>query len=185
VEITLEVVNRSALVDALLNNRVDLAVMGRVPDEIPVTIEPFKPNELVLIAAPTHRLAGRENVPFEELAREHFLLREIGSGTRAALEAVFQEEGLPLLVSMQVGNNSAIKQGVAAGLGIALISRAAIDMELETHRLVILDVEGFPIMRQWRIVHLKDKHLSATARAFKAFLLQHADRRVRRQEKAG
>ncbi len=185
VEITLEVVNRSALVDALLNNRVDLAVMGRVPDEVPVTIEPFKPNELVLIAAPTHRLAGRENVPFEELAREHFLLREIGSGTRAALEAVFQEEGLPLLVSMQVGNNSAIKQGVAAGLGIALISRAAIDMELETHRLVILDVEGFPIMRQWRIVHLKDKHLSATARAFKAFLLQHADRRVRRQEKAG
>ena len=185
VEITLEVVNRSALVDALLNNRVDLAVMGRVPDEIPVTIEPFKPNELVLIAAPTHRLAGRENVPFEELAREHFLLREIGSGTRAALETVFQEEGLPLLVSMQVGNNSAIKQGVAAGLGIALISRAALDMELETHRLVILDVEGFPIMRQWRIVHLKDKHLSATARAFKTFLLQHADRRVRRQEKAG
>lgn len=185
VEITLEVVNRSTLVDALLNNRVDLAVMGRVPDEVPVTIEPFKPNELVLIAAPIHRLAGRENVPFEELAREHFLLREIGSGTRAALETLFQEEGLPLLVSMQVGNNSAIKQGVAAGLGIALISRAALDMELETHRLVILDVEGFPIMRQWRIVHLKEKHLSATARAFKAFLLQHADRRVRRQEKAG
>lgn len=185
VEITLEVVNRSALVDALLNNRVDLAVMGRVPDEVAVTIEPFKPNELVLIAAPTHRLAGRENVPFEELAREHFLMREIGSGTRATLEAVFQEEGLPLLVSMQVGNNSAIKQGVAAGLGIALISHAALEMELETRRLVILDVEGFPIMRQWRIVHLKEKHLSATARAFKAFLLQHADRRVRRQEKAG
>ena len=185
VEITLEVVNRSALVDALLNNRVDLAVMGRVPDEVPVTIEPFKPNELVLIAAPTHRLAGRENVPFEELAREHFLLREIGSGTRATLETIFQEEGLQLLVSMQVGNNSAIKQGVAAGLGIALISRAALDMELETHRLIILDVEGFPIMRQWRIVHLKDKHLSATARAFKTFLLQHADRRVRREERAG
>jgi LysR family transcriptional regulator, low CO2-responsive transcriptional regulator len=184
VEITLEVVNRSTLVDALLNNRVDLAVMGRVPDEVPVVIEPFKPNELVLIASPMHRLAGRKNVPFEELAREHFLLREVGSGTRAALETVFQEEGLPLLVSMQVGNNSAIKQGVAAGLGIALISRAAIDMELETNRLTILDVEGFPIMRQWRIVHLKDKHLSATARAFKAFLLQHADRRLRRQEKA-
>ncbi len=185
VEITLEVVNRSALVDALLNNRVDLAVMGRVPDEVPVTIEPFKPNELVLIASPMHRLAGRKNVPFEDLAREHFLLREIGSGTRASLETLFQEEGLPLLVSMQVGNNSAIKQGVAAGLGIALISRAAIDMELETNRLTILDVEGFPIMRQWRIVHIKDKHLSATARAFKAFLLQHADRRLRRQERVG
>jgi DNA-binding transcriptional LysR family regulator len=91
-----------------------------------------------------------------------------------------QEADIPLQVSMQVGNNSAIKQGVAAALGIALISRVALDMELETRRLVILDVEGFPIVRQWRIVHLKDKYLSATARAFKSFLLQHADRRLRR-----
>lgn len=82
---------------------------------------------------------------------------------------------------MQVGNNSAIKQGVAAHLGIALISQVALDMELETRRLVILNVEGFPIVRQWRLVHLRDKHLSATARAFKSFLLQHADRRLRRQ----
>ena len=182
VEITLDVVNRAALVDALVSNRIDLAVVGTVPADIPVVIEPFKPNELVLIAAPAHRLARRENVPFAELAREHFLLRESGSGTRAALESRFQEEGLPLQVSMQVGNNSAIKQGVSAGLGIALISRVALDMELETNRLVILDVEGFPITRQWRIVHLKDKHLSATVRAFKTFLLQHADRRVRRKE---
>ena len=70
---------------------------------------------------------------------------------------------------------------MAAGLGIALISRVALDMELETNRLVILDVEGFPVLRQWRIVHIKDKHLSATAHAFKLFLLQHADRRVRKK----
>jgi DNA-binding transcriptional LysR family regulator len=88
---------------------------------------------------------------------------------------------LPLKVSMQVGNNSAIKQGVIAGLGIALISRVAINLELEAKRLVILDVEGFPVMRQWRLVHLKGKRLSATARAFKLFLLQHADRRVRKK----
>jgi LysR family transcriptional regulator, low CO2-responsive transcriptional regulator len=182
VEITLDVVNRAALVDALVNNRIDMAIVGRVPDDISVVIEPFAPNELVLVASPLHRLAARQHVPLEELAQEHFLLREMGSGTRAALEKVFQEADIPLEVSMQVGNNSAIKQGVAAGLGIALISRVALDMELETNRLVILDVEGFPIMRQWRLVHLKDKYLSATARAFKSFLLQHADRRVRRKE---
>lgn len=176
VEITLEVVNRGYLVDALVNNRVDMVVMGRTPSEVPVFVAPFAPNELVLVASPTHRLAGCINVPFAELAREHFLLREFGSGTREALETAFQEAGLPLLVSMQVGNNSAIKQGVAASLGIALISRVALDMELETNRLVILDVEGFPIMKQWRLVHLKDKNLSATARAFKLFMLQHADR---------
>src|SRR5947208_11908164 len=182
VEISLDVVNRAALVDALVNNRIDMAIVGRVPDDIPVVIEPFAPNELVLVASPFHRLAGQKKVPLEELAKEHFLLREIGSGTRAALETVLQEAGIPLQVSMEVGNNSAIKQGVAAGLGIALISQVALDMELETNRLVILDVEGFPIIRQWRLVHVKDKYLSATTKAFKSFLLQHADRRLRKVE---
>jgi len=175
VEITLEVVNRNYLVDDLINNRLDMVIMGKIPTEVPVFAAPFAPNELVLIAPPTHRLAGCVNVPFADLAREHFLLREKASGTRAALEEAFQEAGLPLLVSMQVGNNSAIKQGVAAGLGIALISRVAIDIELETRRLVMLDVEGFPIMRQWRLVHLQEKNLSATARAFKDFLLEHVN----------
>jgi DNA-binding transcriptional LysR family regulator len=177
VEITLEVVNRNYLVDAIINNQLDMAIMGKVPTEVPVFVAPFAPNELVLIAAPTHRLAGCTRVPFAELAREHFLMREVGSGTRAALEEVFQNAGLPLLVSMQVGNNSAIKQGVAAGLGIALISRVAIDIELETKRMVMLDVEGFPLMRQWRLVHLKEKNLSATAHAFKNFLLEHVERK--------
>ncbi len=179
VEISLEVLNRAALVEALASNRVDVAMMGKVPADLPVEIEPFAFNELVLVSSPQHRLAGIMQVPIEELGREHFLLRESGSGTRAALESVFQEAGVPLQISMQVGNNSAIKQGVAAGLGIALISSVAIDMELETGRLVILNVEGFPIVRQWRLVHVRDKHLSATAKAFKSFLLQHADRRLR------
>jgi LysR family transcriptional regulator, low CO2-responsive transcriptional regulator len=176
VEITLEVVNRKYLVEELINNQLDMVIMGKVPTEVPVFVAPFAPNELVLIAPPTHRLAPLTRAPFADLAREHFLLREEGSGTRAALEEAFREAGLPLLVSMQVGNNSAIKQGVAAGLGIALISRVAIDMELETKRLIMLDVEGFPIMRQWRLVHLKEKNLSATARAFKNFLLEHIER---------
>ena len=181
VEISLAVVNRAVLVERIMNNQIDIAIVGRVPDDIHVVIEPFLPNELVLVAAPFHRLAGRVEVPIQELEREHFLLREEGSGTRAAIENAMQEAEVPLHVSMHMGNNSAIKQGVAAGLGIALISRVALDMELETNRLVILDVEGFPIMRQWRIVHLKDKHLSAPALAFKALLLEHADRRLRRR----
>ncbi len=175
VEITLEVVNPTPLLEELRSNRIDMAIMSRIPDDAPVFAAPFAHNELVLISPPTHRLAGIANIPFAELAREHFLMREMGSGTRSALEGAFREAGFPLQVSMQVGNNSAIKQSVAAGLGIALISRVAIDMELETHRLVILDVEGFPLMRKWLLVHLKDKNLSATARAFKSFILQHTE----------
>ncbi len=175
VDITLEVINPSPLIEELTNNRIDMAFMSKIPADVPVFAAPFALNELVVVAPPTHRLAGCPNIPFSELAREHFLLRELGSGTRSALEGAFRDAGFPLLVSMQVGNNSAIKQGVAAGLGIALISRVALDMEIETNRLVILDVEGFPLMRQWRLVHLKEKNLSATARAFKAFILQHSE----------
>lgn len=175
VEITLEVINPTPLVEELANNRIDMAIMSRIPTDVQVFSAPFAHNELVLVAPPTHRLAGCVRVPFEELARENFLLREQGSGTRSALEGAFRDADFPLQVSMQVGNNSAIKQGVAAGLGIALISRVALDMELETNRLVILDVEGFPLMRQWLLVHLKEKNLSATARAFKSFILQHTD----------
>lgn len=173
VEITLEVINPTPLVEELVNNRIDMAIMSKLPEDVPVFAAPFAHNELVLVAPPTHRLAGCVRVPFEELAREHFLMRELGSGTRKALEDAFHAAGFPLQMSMQVGNNSAIKQGVAAGLGIALISRVALDMELETHRLVILDVEGFPLTRQWLLVHLKEKNLPATAKAFKSFLLQH------------
>lgn len=173
VEITLEVINPTPLVEELVNNRIDMAIMSKLPEDVPVFAAPFAHNELVLVAPPTHRLAGCVRVPFEELAREYFLMREMGSGTRKALEDAFHAAGFPLQMSMQVGNNSAIKQGVAAGLGIALISRVALDMELETYRLVILDVEGFPLMRQWLLVHLKEKNLSATAKAFKSFLLQH------------
>jgi LysR family transcriptional regulator, low CO2-responsive transcriptional regulator len=182
VEITLEVLNHAPLVDALTGKVVDIAVMSRVPSGVPVFSEPFAKNELVLVAAPSHRLASITRVPFAKLAQEHFLLREPGSGTRAALEATFEEAGYPLHVSMQVGNNSAIKRGAAAGLGIALLSRVALDMELKTNRLVILDVEGFPLVRQWHLVHLKDKNLSATAKACKSFLLQHAERDVRKEE---
>jgi DNA-binding transcriptional LysR family regulator len=173
VEITLEVINPAPLVEELVNNRIDMAFMSKIPADVPVFSAPFARNELVIVAPPTHRLAGCSRIPFAELAREHFLLREMGSGTRAALENAFREAGYPLQVSMQVGNNSAIKQGVAAGLGIALISRVALEMELETNRLVILDVEGFPIVRQWLLVHLQEKHLSAAAQAFKSFILQH------------
>lgn len=178
VQIELEVVNPEYLIDALVHNRLDLVIMGNYTVEVPVFIAPVLANELVLTAPPTHRLAERLAVPFLELSREYFLVREPGSGTRESLELAFHEAGIPLLVSMQMGNNSAIKQGVAAGLGIALLSRVALDIELETRRLVILDVEGFPLLRQWRLVHLQQKHLSATARAFKAFLLQQVDQRL-------
>src|SRR5260370_12094267 len=154
VEILLQVLNRLSLVEAILNNSVEMAIMGSVPDDAPVEIEPFAYNPLVLVAAPSHRLAGLRNVSIEELGREHFLLREPGSGTRAALESALQEAGLPLQVSMQVGNNSAIKQGVTAGRGVAVVLPDAIDIEIKSKPLVILHVDGVSIISPRRRVSI-------------------------------
>src|SRR5258708_10442270 len=179
VEIFMEVLNHAAFVDAFVSRRIDMEVMVKVPTGIPVFRELFVNNELVLVTPPTHSLAGRAHIPFAAVAREHFLLREPGSSTRDALETFFEEAGYPLLVSMQVGNNSAIKRSVEAGLGIALLSRSVIDMELKTNRLVILDVEGFPIVRQRDLVQSPHKNLSATAKLFKSFIMQYADQSLR------
>lgn len=171
VTISLEVANRSTLTKRLQLNEVDLAVMGQVPPEEDLVAEPFLANELVVVAAPSHRLAGRRQIPVTELGAESFLVRETGSGTRATTERFLSSAGIPLRIGMELGSNSAIKQAVAAGLGIAVLSRHAIALEAAAGRLVVLDVEGFPLARHWHVVHLREKRLSGAATAFKNLLL--------------
>ncbi|MDE3074466.1 MAG: LysR family transcriptional regulator, partial [Chloroflexota bacterium] len=170
IQLTLEVQSRTGAQEALLANRADLAIIGRVPDSLVFTIQEFLPNELVVIAPPTHRLAGQRHIPVEELAGEVLLLRENGSATRETAERFFRDRGLDIKRGMTLGSSGAIKQAVAAELGIAVLSKQAISLELATGRLVILDVEGFPIIRKWFVVHLKEKRLSSAAAALKRFL---------------
>lgn len=172
VAIALGVANRARVSRQLLLNEVDLAVMGQVPPEEDLVAEPFLPNELVVIAAPSHRLAHRARIPLQELAAEPLLLREQGSGTRAAAERLFAAAGLPMRVGMELGSNSAIKQAVANDLGIAVISRHAVGLEVAAGRLAILDVEGFPLLRYWHVVHRRSRRLPPAALAFKSLLLR-------------
>ena len=104
------------------------------------------------------------------LAEEPFLVREAGSSSRAAVEALCEERGLELRIAMRLGSIGAIKQGVASGLGLAVVSERAVGNELALGALVVLDVEGFPLELTWNIVHYCDKRLSPAARSFKSFL---------------
>ncbi|TNC16434.1 LysR family transcriptional regulator [Methylobacterium terricola] len=172
VEIDLVVGNRGATVEALRDYRIDLALMGRPPRDFAIAAEAFGPHPLVVIAAPDHRLAGRRGLTREELAEEPFLVREYGSGTRT----VFEEFMTGLLIrrariGIDSGSNETIKQTVMAGLGIALISGHTVASELADGRLVLLDVEGLPIRRDWFAVRRADKVLSPAATAFWDFLL--------------
>lgn len=172
VAVSLDVTNRSAVIKRLLFREVDLAVIGQIPDkEEEVVATPFLVNDLVVIAWPEHRLAASRQVPVKELAGETFLMREPGSGTRATAERFFAVAGVPIRVMMELGSNSAVKQAVANGLGIAVISRRAIDLELQAGRLVILDIQGFPCLRYWHVAHVRGRFLPPPATAFKTLLL--------------
>jgi DNA-binding transcriptional LysR family regulator len=178
VAVKLEVDNREAMIGLLAGNEVDLAVMGRPPQNMATVAEGFAPHPHVIIAPPDHPLAGQRRIPLERLAEETFVIREPGSGTRGLLERLFAEHKLPLKVSMEMASNETIKQAVIAGMGISLLSLHTVGLELATRRLVILDVAGLPIVRKWHVVHLAQKRLSPVAQALKAFLLAEGGRHL-------
>jgi DNA-binding transcriptional LysR family regulator len=172
--ISLEVANRAVCQQRLLHREVDLVIMGRVPERIPHEAAPFLLDELVLIASRSHPLASARDIGAERLAREPFIFREAGSGTRLNAEEFLRRRRIATPARLELGDTSAVKEAVAAGLGIALLSRHAIRMELALGRLAVLDVHGLPLRRQWYIVHRQGQRLSRAALAFKAFLLTSA-----------
>jgi DNA-binding transcriptional LysR family regulator len=131
-------------------------------------------NPLVVIAATHHPLAAVSHIRPRQLSSETMLLREQGSGTRSVVERYFASHQMALPSNMEMDTNEAIKQSVQAGMGLGIISRLGIELELETKRLCVLNVEGFPIVRHWHIVHRANKRLSLASQAFRQFLLTEA-----------
>jgi LysR family transcriptional regulator, low CO2-responsive transcriptional regulator len=172
-EIRLAVNNRNSVIEQLVANDVDLAIMGRSPQSLDTVAEPFAQNPHVIIAAPDHPLARRRRIAVEAVAKETFIVREPGSGTRLAMQQFFEDRGMMCQVGMEMASNETIKQAVMAGMGLSFISRHTIDLEIQTRRLVVLDVRGTPVVRQWHVAHLAKKRLSPTAAAFKEFVLAH------------
>lgn len=174
IQVSLSVANRDAVIKQLTENVADLAIMGQPPDGTEMRAEAFLKNPLVVIAAPSHPLAAEKNIQPWQLANEVFLLREQGSGTRGVVERFFTSHQLALPRHMAMDTNEAIKQSVQAGMGIGIISSHGIELELETKRLIVLDVEGFPIVRHWHIVQRKEKRPSIAAQEFEKYLLQES-----------
>lgn len=175
VRLTLDVVNRFTVAERLLRDEVDVAVMGLIEDAHDLQVEPFLPNELVVIASPHHPLAQRKHIAVSELVNDTMLLRERGSGTRTDIERMFAQGKLVMRQGMELRSSGAIKQAVAADLGIAIIPLHAIELELLAKRLVTLDVEGFPIRRDWSIARRAGRRLSAAANALWDYLRLYRD----------
>jgi DNA-binding transcriptional LysR family regulator len=171
VELRLSIGNRDETMEALKRFEVDVALTGRPPGDLPNSRTTIGPHPYVLVAPPFHRLAGRKAVKKKELAGEGFLFREEGSGSRALFEYFIGDEPIERrALGIELGSNETIKQAVIAGLGIALISAHTVAAEVGDGRLICLDVEGLPIMRQWYVIHRSDRELSPVARAFYTFI---------------
>lgn len=172
IEVTIEVGNRAEMREALAEQSIELALMGRPPRDLPLTSALLGPHPLIIAAAPGHELAGVKNITKERIAEEHFLIREQGSGTRAAL-AMFLSDiaGRTDDLGTEMGSNETIKQAVMAGLGIAFISAHTIASEVESGRLVLLDVIGLPVLRHWFVLSRSDRTLSSAATVLQDYII--------------
>jgi DNA-binding transcriptional LysR family regulator len=170
VNLSLKVTNHKSLLQLLEQNETDIVLMGTPPENCDLKYEFLLDNPLVIIAPPNHPLQNQKNILLETLKKHTFLMREQGSGTRTSVEKFFAERSISVSASMEMNNNSAIKLGVEAGLGLGIVSSHTIDAEIESGRLMVLDVEAFPLMRKWYMVRREGKRLSAMGCAFEEFV---------------
>ncbi len=175
IDVKLVVGNRSQLVRLLEASEVDIAVMGRPPQQMATRAEPFAAHPHVFVATPGHLLIGIGPVSVAEVLREAFIVREQGSGTRAALEEFLQRKTAELSVAMEVDSNELIKQSVMAGMGISFLSLHTLGLELDQGLLCIIPVEGAPVVRRWNCVHTLAKMLSPATEAFRYFVLERGE----------
>jgi DNA-binding transcriptional LysR family regulator len=172
IDLALKVTNRERIIERMHSNEDDLYIMGQAPeDELDVEAFPFAPNPLVVLAPRDHPLVGRKNISLAEIAEQPFIMREPGSGIRDAILRLFAAQGLRPKVRMELGSNEAIKHAVVGGLGLSVLSLHTLTLEGADGPVAILDVEQFPIHRQWFIVHPRGKELSLVARTFLEFAI--------------
>lgn len=166
IEISLAITNKARVVEQLLNHEVELGFVGPPVEPGELEREEYLLDELVLIVSPTHRLAHEEAVAVRDLTEEVFILREHGSGTREIMEEELGRVRVSLKKAMELGSTEAVKQAVAANLGVSIVSKFAITLEILQGRLTAVRLPGLNLRRQLFIINHKGRALSPVAQEF-------------------
>lgn len=177
IDISLQVTNHQKLIQRMWENQDDLYILSQPPADIDLCSQAVLDNHLVVVARRDHPFANQKNIPIQHLQHEPFIMRESGSGTRQAVEELFEKRRVCVNVRLELGSNEAIKQAIIGGLGISVLSEHTLIPEGSLSELVALDVRDFPIQRRWYVAYLAGKQLSVIAEAFLAYLLEHAQSR--------
>jgi len=173
VAIDLRFGNRRQIASSLARGEIELAVMGRPPEEADVNAHPFASHPSLLVASPTHPLAGAPALVPQDLAGVALLAREEGSGTRLLMEQLCADAGITARIALTTDSNETIKQAAMAGMGIALLSQHTVGLELALRLLKTLPMEGFPVMRSWFVVHRRAMPLMPAHARLNAFFAEH------------
>ena len=176
IDVSLEVTNHQQMQERMVENEDDLYILSQLPETPNLSAQPFLDNPLVVVAPKTHPLATRKNIPIQALDGQPFIMRELGSGTRQAVENLFEQNNISVQVRLELGSNEAIKQGIAGGMGISVLSRHTLAFEAYNDELTILDVQNFPIQRRWYVAYLSSKRLSVIAQTFLEYLLKESSK---------
>jgi len=165
VEIRLEIKDTRRVEEEIVRNEFDFGFVGGHLAGAEIEVTPWMTDELVLVAPPGHPLARKRRVTLEDLRGRQFISREQGSATQAAVNNKLLASGLPLETVMEMNNPEAVKKAVQGGLGLAFLSRFAVETELKAKTLAAVRVKDFNLNRELKIVYRKDKHFSRAARA--------------------
>ena len=171
IQVRLQVCNRSQALERLAARRDDLVIMAMVPeDDDNLVFMPILENELIPVVWPGHPLLSEQAPTLEDLAQHYLLMREPGSGVRTAFEQLAAEQDVSLAHTMELGTNEAIKQGVMAHLGVAILPRLAVKLELASGLLDELPLPGFPLRRSWCTVYPRDRFPTPVTELFLRFV---------------
>lgn len=173
VQVRLRVCNRSQALERLSERRDDLVIMARVPEDRDLVFMPILDNEMVPLVWPGHPLLESPSPDLEDFARHYVLMREPGSGVRSALEEHAAEVGVRLAHRIELGSNEAIKQGVMAQLGVAVLPRLAVRLELQAGLLETLALPGFPLRHSWCTVYPRERIPTPVTELFLRFVREH------------
>ena len=174
IDVSLEILNRNGVVSRMVDNLDDIYIMSQPPKDMALVDDVFMDNHLVAIAALGSPLAKQKIISLGALREQRFILREQGSGTRMTSDRFFKKLKFQPNIRMELGSNEAIKEAVAGGLGIGVISKYALHGRQKEHGVAIINVKGFPISSHWHMVHPAKKKLSPVALAFKEEVLKTA-----------
>jgi DNA-binding transcriptional LysR family regulator len=166
IELFLDIGNTQQIVAHLHEHRLDVAYVEGPVADASVERAPWHEDELVVIAAPEHPLAWRQPLSAGDLSGAPFVLREAGSGTREVMEQALAGRGIVVQAVMELGSTEAVKQAVAAGLGISIVSRFTIQLELAVRRLAVLSLADMTIRRQLTRLQLSERPVSRALAAW-------------------